>query len=207
MLFAPYGGDYFLEEIMGQSALYLSGAVGRLDHLISWSDLNYLLEFGGLSFPRLRLLKGAEELPEAAYLRTGRSGYPRPIVRELTSQLSDGAVLAIQSVDDIWEPIAALCQTMERRLRLPVQADLFANCYDAPIPPLRWNDQDVIVLQVEGRRDWRVHCPTASLPIGAPVPTGAAEWHGMLSGNDLLYVPRGWWYLDSPIGNHDYVWR
>lgn len=201
-VFAPHGATRFLKEVIGQSALYFAGEPEKFSRLVSWDELNHLLEFGGLSYPRLRLLKGGEELPEQLYCRAGRSGYPRPLVRELTSQLRDGAVLAVQSIDELNEPIAALCQMFEGGLRVPVQADLFANCHDEPVAPLRWNDQDVIVIQVEGRRGWELYSPTTSAAIDTTKPTGNPAWHGVLNVEDLLYLPRGWWCRDDPVGEH-----
>lgn len=204
-LFSPHGGNCFAEQIMGQAALYVAGTPGKLDHLFSWADLNHLLEFGGLSYPRLRLIRGGQELSEGFYLRARSSGYQRPLVRELTAQLSDGAMLAIQSIEELHAPISVLCEMLESRLRIPVQADLFANCHDTPVAPLRWNDQDVIVMQIEGRREWRIYCPTTRITPAATdtaEPTGEPAWRGVLNTHDLLYLPRGWWHFDSPLGDH-----
>ena len=62
-LFAPHGANSFLREVLGKSALHLPGEAGKFTHLISWRDLNRLLEFGGLSFPRLRVVKGGKNYP------------------------------------------------------------------------------------------------------------------------------------------------
>ncbi len=201
-LFAPHGASGFLREILGRSALHLPGEPGKFTNLISWRDLNRLLEFGGLSFPRLRVVKGGEELPGDLYCGAGASGYPRPLVRELTSLLRDGAVLAIQCINELHEPVGALCQTLEGGLRLPVQADLFANCFDSPAAPGRWNDQDLIIIQIEGGREWALYPPTRVTPNNITDPVGEPAWHGILNAFDLLYAPRGWWVRSEPVGDH-----
>jgi Cupin superfamily protein len=200
-LFAPHGANSFFTEVLGKSALHLPGEAGKFTHLISWRDLNRLLEFGGLSFPRLRVVKGGQELPGDLYCGPGRSGYPRPLVRELTSLLRDGSVLAIQCIDELHEPTAALCQALEGGLGLPVQADLFADCHDAPVAPGRWSEQDVIVVQIEGRREWTLYSPVLGVSGETTDPTGEPAWRGLLSAQDLLYVPRGWWCWNEPVSD------
>lgn len=200
-LLAPHEECSFLEDILGQSALYVPGTSGKFQHLFSWATLNHLLEFGGL-----RLFRCGQEIPRAFYCRTGQSGYERPLVRELTSQMREGAMLAIESIEELHEPVSVQCQALERKLRIPVLADLYANCWDRPSAPLRRNDHDVIILQTEGARNWQIHCPTSGNPSAAAnvldEPSGDPAWHGVVNANDLLYVPRGWWYRDEPVGEH-----
>jgi hypothetical protein len=202
-ILAPHEASLFLTETLGAAALYVPGDTGKFSGLASWTMLNHLLEFGGLSFPRLRLLKGGGELPAHGYLRIGLSGYQRPLVRELSQALREGATLAVESIEELHEPISMFCWMLDGHLGVPVQADLFASWHDQPLAGLRWNDHDVIVLQTEGGRQWQLFPPTATSP-SAPFqplpPTGTPQWSGALSTGDLLYLPRGWWYSDEPCG-------
>ncbi len=203
-LFAPEEVDSFLDEILGRAALYVPGEPSKFSGVVSWVVLNHLLEFGGLSFPRLRLFRGREEALERSYMRVGLSGYSRPIVRELVTELRNGAVLAIEAVSELHQPISILCQSLEGKLGIPVLADLYAYWQDRPVAPLRWNPQDVVILQVDGRRKWTVYCPQDGLPepVGLSLPEEAPAWNGLLNPGDLLYVPRGWKYRDEPTGDH-----
>ncbi len=190
---------------MGQSALYVPGVSGKFEHLFSWVKLNHLLEFGGLSFPRLRLFRGGQEIPKASYFTAGRSGYERPLVRGLTTELCEGAMLTIESIEELHEPISVQCRVLERSFGIPVQADLYASCRDRPTPPLRQNDHDVIVLQLEGARRWQLYFPInrrAARGNGSLEPVAAPAWEGVVDTHDLLYVPKGWRYCDEPAGEH-----
>lgn len=201
-LIAPHCEKSFLSEIVGRSAFYVEGAPDKYGALFSWRVLNHLLEFGGLRFPRLRLIKGDQLLPESTYLRTGTSGYPRPVVGEVTSALGDGATLAIDSVEELHEPVDGLCQVLEHTLGLPVQADIYANCRESPIGSLHWNDREMIVLEIEGSKIWRLYCPTAlnsTVFKPPPEPTGDPAWVGTVKAGDLLYIPKGWWFcVETP---------
>jgi hypothetical protein len=199
-LLAPYGEAFFLEEVLGQSALYVTGDPSKFSDLYSWSDLNRLLTFGGLGYPRLRLIGGGQELPADSYLRPGVSGYPRPLNREVNSALRDGAMLAVESIEELNEPISRLCEVLEQRIEVPVQADLYAYFHDKTPAAVRWNEHDVIVLQLEGEKAWRVYCPTAASPTEdcfPPGPAGDPAWEGVLQAGSVLYIPAGWWYCDQ----------
>jgi hypothetical protein len=65
-LIDPYCTRLFLDEILGRSALHVTGNVDRLSPIASWSTLNDLLSFGGLSNPRLRLFKLGAEVPDTS---------------------------------------------------------------------------------------------------------------------------------------------
>jgi hypothetical protein len=199
-LLAPFEGAHFLQQILGQSALYIAGDSDKFSGLSSWRVLNHLLKFGGMGHPRLRLIGGGQELPADSYLRQNASGYPRIIVPALNAALGNGAILAIESIEDLHEPISGLCDALERRLEVPVQADLYAYCRAKAPQPLRWNEHDVMVLQLEGEQELQVHCPTATYPTAncfPPEPKSDPAWNGSLRPGDLLYVPRGWWYSDQ----------
>jgi hypothetical protein len=201
-LLAPHSEQEFLGDVLGKSALYLKGSEGRFCKLVSWPILNHLLEYGGLAYPRLRLISAGSELSEHDYLATGPNGYCRPIVEGLCSALRDGATLAVEGFQELHEPVDAFCQSLELRLGVPVAADLYASCQAGVCGTLRWNDHEVIALQVEGSKAWRLHCPSTRNPTAMsppPEPEGDAAWDGVLHSGDLLYLPRGWWFIDSPL--------
>jgi hypothetical protein len=201
-LLAPHDKGMFVRDIMGQSAMYVSGSCARFDKYMSWPVINHLLEFGGLTYPRLRVIGGGHELPTSVYLKNGRNGYPRLLVEGLTSALRDGAMLAIESIEDLHEPMSCFCHSLERALEVPVQADVFATWQDKPLPEWRWSDHETFVLQVQGTRLWNLTCPTAAYPFiksPPPPPAGDPAWSGLLSPGDVLYIPSGWWYCDQPV--------
>jgi hypothetical protein len=199
----PYSIQVFLEEILGRSALHVVGDPGKFSMIASWATLNDLLSFGGLSYPRLRLFKGGAEVPERLYTGGGGSSSPSLLVRELTGALRGGATLAIESVDELRGPISDLCQIVEEAVAVPTHADMFASWGEPTLTAMRCNEHDVFMFQVEGRREWRLHCPPDhAFMLHDP---GDFErepsWRGVLGKGDALYVPRGWLHRDEPAGD------
>jgi ribosomal protein L16 Arg81 hydroxylase len=69
-----------------------------------------------------------------------------------------------------------------------------------------WDTHDVFVLQLVGRKHWRVSPPTFPLPLPAHPSHGSGQTAPSLSAidtlleaGDLLYLPRGWWHDVTPL--------
>lgn len=199
-IFQPEGVDTFLRHALGRHALFLDGDRDRFCGVVSWDTVNHLAAFGGLTFPRLRLIQGDQFLDENLYIRRNGRGYPRALVSETNALLRQGALLAIDGLELLHEPVAELCATVESAVQTPVAAELYASwCEGAPRVP-QWDDHETLLLQVDGRKEWQLFEPTFSCPIAgcpAPPPAGDARWRGTLAPGDLLYIPRGWWYHDK----------
>ena len=73
-----------------------------------------------------------------------------------------------------------------------------------PTSRLHWDPQDTMILQVSGRKHWKVYRPTRLHPLAAdvapaPKPTDEPLWDGILEEGDLIYLPRGWWHVAAPL--------
>ncbi len=200
-IFQPDGPEVFLREALGRNAVYLKGPSERFRSAVSWQKVNQLLAFGGLAYPRLRVIDGNQELPPDAFSRTGRNGYPDLLVSELTALLRRGAVLAIDAIDRLDQEVSGTCRDVESVLGLPVDAELYASGADGMPRSPRWDDHETLLFQIDGSKTWSLYSPTADFPTQGmllPEPQGTPRWTGVLGPGDLLYIPRGWWYLDHP---------
>ena len=108
-----------------------------------------------------------------------------------------------------WKPSGRLCSTMptcawEETIGCDDVATAFrayvqVNCYlsygDASGFGPHWDDHDVVVIQLAGRKHWEVHEPSELGALSAFTPPGATQrsiWSGLLSPGSALYIPRGW---------------
>jgi hypothetical protein len=86
-----------------------------------------------------------------------------------------------------------------------VQVNLYAGWREQQGFNRHCDTHDVVVLQVYGKKYWRVYEGGRPHPLKDDVaPNDAAPdkvvWEGMLEDGDALYIPRGWWHEASAVG-------
>ena len=69
---------------------------------------------------------------------------------------------------------------------------------------LHWDSQDTIILQLDGRKHWKVYRPTRLHPLKQDVekpsePKEDPVWDGILENGEMIYMPRGWWHVAYPL--------
>lgn len=208
-LLAPVEADEFLRTCWGQNFLHVRGTPLKFSELLPWAALNRILEQHRLEPPRLRLTLEGKPVPPAAYLsfQTNRKRATQTIPRldaaQLTRQLSEGATLVLDAVDELFPPVTDLVEALERVFRVRVQVNAYAGWRTSHGFDLHWDEHDVFVLQVAGRKHWKVYGMTRKYPLGKDVESGQAPatplWEGMLENGDVLYIPRGWWHVATPL--------
>lgn len=206
-VFAPLTLAEFVAEYWTRSFCRLAGADGRFEHLLPWSALNRILAEHRLASPRLRLVRNGEIVPEHHYRSMERSRDTRdPLgirTAGLAEELSRGATLVIDAVDELYPPITSLASALENQFHEFVRINAYAGWRTSPGFDLHWDDHDVVILQIGGRKQWQVYRPTTAYPLtrsDGVVPDEAdAVWKGMLEDGDALYIPRGWWHVAVPV--------
>lgn len=208
-ILAPIAPGEFFNSHWGVNVLHVRGASGRFRHLMPWSRLSEILRRHRLGFPRLRLVRDGKPLPVASYLRhvsgsRQKITIPRIKSSELTRQLREGATLVLDAVDELSEPVEELAVKLELLFREHVQVNMYAGWQTSRGFDLHWDDHDVFILQVAGRKRWSVYGETRRAPLVSDVekaarPAGEPVWAATLEDGDLLYIPRGWWHVAEPL--------
>ncbi|HEV7891104.1 MAG TPA: cupin domain-containing protein, partial [Pyrinomonadaceae bacterium] len=178
-------------------------------HFMPWPRLGEVLRRHRLDFPRLRLVRDGKPVPVASYLRhvsgsRQRTTVPRIKSSELTKHLREGATLVLDAVDELSEPVEELAVRLELLFREHVQVNMYAGWQTSRGFDLHWDDHDVFILQVAGRKSWSVYGETRRAPLVSDVekaarPAGEPVWTATLEDGDLLYIPRGWWHVAEPL--------
>jgi len=213
-LLYPYPVDRFLQHDQGRSVLHVPGGPAKASAFFSWQELNRILAEHRLEPPRLRLaangrMPGNSRLvhpPGASggLVHRGLDAYALNL-EALYAQLREGATLVLDAVDEANPGLARLCADLARCFLTHAQANAYASFGATYGFGLHWDNHDVIVLQVAGRKNWRVFPPTLERPLAHDEqndrrPIGVPSWEGELRAGDLLYLPRGWWHAPRGIG-------
>jgi ribosomal protein L16 Arg81 hydroxylase len=206
-IIAPVPVDEFFRSYYHQTCLHLHNSLPKFAGLMPWSGLNYILRHQRLDPPQLRLVKDGQPIPVESYIKSIQrrtTAIPKLLVSELAGHLRQGATLIIDKVDDMYEPIGSLATALEGALGAEVGVNLYAGWRTSRGFDLHWDDHDVFILQVTGKKHWTVYAPTVNYPIrhspetDTEKPTGDPIWQGFLEAGDLLYIPRGWWHVAVP---------
>ncbi len=185
--------------------LLIPGAPEKFASLLTWQVINEMIlgrehDASG----RFRLVKNGKDLslsavtiPEARRFRTKK--LPRLKRTLLSDCLKSGAMLILNRVDDLHEPVRQLAEAIEYTLHERAYINLYAGWQSSKGFNLHWDDHDVLVLQVYGEKHWTINGFSKSSPLykaaeEIPAPEGEPLWSGILHAGDLLYVPRGCWH-------------
>jgi hypothetical protein len=205
----PCAPEEFLDSSWGVNFLHVRGRAGRFARMMPWARLSEILSRQRLDFPRLRLVRDGKSLPVSSYLRHASGGRQKTAIPRLKSaglarELREGATLVLDAVDELSEPVEELAKGLELLFHERVQVNLYAGWQTSRGFDLHWDDHDVFILQVTGRKRWSVYGQTRPSPLvndieKAQKPEHEPLWEGTLEDGDLLYIPRGWWHVAVPL--------
>ncbi len=206
----PCPAEEFLASSWGKAYRHVRGWPGKFAELMPWPRLNEILHQHRLDHPRLRLVQDGKPVPAASYIRqTGNARrkptIPRLLPAQLTKHLRAGATLVLDAVDELHTPVERLAESLELVFREHVQINLYAGWQTSRGFDLHWDEHDVFILQVSGRKRWSVYGMTRPYPLAPDIEAAekpspdAPLWEATLEDGDLLYIPRGWWHVAQPL--------
>jgi hypothetical protein len=208
-LVAPLEAGQFHSDVLGRAPRRFTGQRGRFAALLTWTDLDRVLRQHRLDFPRLRLALDGEVVPAHTYtemVQTRRTGLvPRVLSAPFAEQLRAGATLVLDSVNELVDQVGDLSARLEHDLRERVQVNLYAGWGTTHGFDVHWDDHDAFIIQIAGRKRWRLHGSTRRSPLQRdvelpPQPEGEPVEDFLLEDGDVLYVPRGHWHDVSAVG-------
>ncbi|HTJ99904.1 MAG TPA: cupin domain-containing protein [Bordetella sp.] len=202
-IMAPLGAQVFLRDYWLRQFVHIRGKAGRFTALLTWDALNGMLQQHRLTPPRLKLYKDGQPLDPSQYLTPAMFGVPRVDAGRLILSLAEGASLILDDVQEMAPHVRDLMGAFQDALQTDAFANLYAGWHNNNAFNRHWDPQEAVVLQLAGRKRWRVYRPTRPNPLqndDAPPPTVPPAWEGTLNDGDVLYIPRGWWHEAVPLG-------
>jgi ribosomal protein L16 Arg81 hydroxylase len=134
-------------------------------------------------------------------------GSPRRWLDErFSSRVATGATLVLNSLEAHSAAARRLSDEVSRFSGFPTRSNAYVSFGGNGSFGAHWDTHDVVVLQLVGRKRWRVSPPTFPLPL--PGHTSHDSGHAapaeftldvFLEAGDALYLPRGWWHEVTPL--------
>ncbi|WP_077148275.1 cupin domain-containing protein [Sphingopyxis sp. KK2] len=202
-LVAPLSVEEFVARYWNREFRAWPGRAGRFAALIGWDEINHILATQRIEPPRLQLVKTGKTVAADNFI--DMSGPNRRIdAGAVTAQLAQGATMVLSFVDEMVPRIGALADRMVEALGARCNVNLYAGWRADHGFDLHWDHHDVIILQVAGRKHWRVERPTRDHPARGEIvpPPGADDvpvFDAIVEEGAILYIPRGWWHVATPV--------
>jgi ribosomal protein L16 Arg81 hydroxylase len=199
-ILAPMTQEDFLREYWTKKFLHIPGQPDKFSHFFPWDVLNRVLEENRFDSTRLSLFTSGNKIAPDRYLngKWVNAG-------KLANELSTGATLIFNGCEEVHRPLRDLCVYLETLFHHRVTVNLYAGWRRDNGFNVHWDDQDNLILQVDGRKRWKVWAPTRSCPFREDVvdtslpPTNEPVWDGILESGAMLNIPRGWWHVAYPL--------
>lgn len=201
-LLAPVELEIFLRDYWEKQPLHLSrNELDRYGALFRSSDVDTIIAFTRPKFADAGAFEPAVPRQQSfvqGWLadRPLRESSYFPGISELHAVYARGKTVAIMTMQQRWLPIALLCRKLESFFHCPVHANLYLTPAGAQGFDAHFDTHEVLVLQLEGSKHWRLYGPARKLPLVDERFTTPREQLGpaqeiYLEPGDLLYVPRG----------------
>lgn len=209
-LLAPHDPAAFLASDWGRRFRMFDGPAQRFEGLMPWPALNDILATVHFDDGRLYLSQNGKNHPTSAWEKPRNRVHrwePNVDAPKLETALGNGATLVINSADASFAPLGALCANLETTFRTDVCANLYAAWRVDTGLDLHWDPQDLLIVQVHGKKRWTVWEPTVPHPRGrrhlAPEHRPGAQhvpvFDGLLEAGQMLHIPRGFWHLPCAV--------
>lgn len=208
--------DVFAEKVWGHRA-WLSRADDLPGEVADWFSIDAadeLLSRRGLRTPFVRLAKGGRVVTSNRF--TGSGGVGATIGDQVMDDavlrlFADGTTVVLQGVHRTWAPVGRLAAGLSADLGHPVQVNAYITPPQSQGFASHYDTHDVFVLQVAGRKQWRVHDPVRHSPmpeepwdqVADAVAARAAQppvIEEVLEPGDCLYLPRGFLHSATALG-------
>jgi ribosomal protein L16 Arg81 hydroxylase len=198
--------DEFLAECFEQKPHHFRGAL--TDRPIDWSDIDRLLHSLTPGLPLMRMFHQGP-LPDQSYTQEhtelGRT-QRRLNKARFYEYLGNGATLQINWLEQHLVAAKRLCLEIGRFVGAPTSGNAYMSFTGAGSFGKHWDTHDVFVIQLIGRKHWRLYAPTFPLPLtyqthdrGEHTCPEEPTIELVLEEGDVMYVPRGWWHHVIPL--------
>jgi len=202
-LVAPIAEQDFL-QLMRRRELSLSRGAGISSYanVLNWDALRGLIEKG--EYPRglrdFRIVRESVNVPAEHWLtRSATDNRNRADIAKIEDFLAQGFSLVITPIDRFVPAFSVLCESLRSQLSERAKVGVIVTTGTAGAFKLHYDPEDLIILQVEGRKRWRFYGPPVFDPIDTmPKPPQPEQrepiFDEVLDPGDLLYVPGGNWH-------------
>lgn len=201
-LVAPLSQAEFLSLLRERKlTLVRGGGADRYRPLLDWDTLKRMIERGAhpKNLADITLTRESVVVPPDRWLTKNPAGGNRIDIVKIESYMAQGFSLVMTRIETHAPHLSQLCDNIKSRLFEEIKVGVVVTTGTSGAFTLHYDPEDLIILQVEGRKRWKIYGPAVSNPvIGMPQQTPPPEdeliFDEMLEPGDFLFVPGGNWH-------------
>ena len=188
-LLAPCSEASFFDLYFDRTVLHCKADdLCRFDPLRRAIETDRLVEYGNNAWGWVSLAKADGSLEACPYLQSP------PSAASLGAAFADGYTIVVNNLQDGIESVGWLCRKLEACFCCRANVNLYWSPSGHQALAAHYDDDDVMVLQIEGTKHWTSYAHRDRFPTGRSDyelgELGAGVRH-LLEPGDLLYLPRG----------------
>src|SRR6202161_2148214 len=192
-LVAPLTEAEYLEILRaGKPTLRRGLAANRFTPLLDWATLWKVIESDVVPLKKLLVTREGHDVPAIFYRDQGKLN-----AAKLASLIPHGISLIATSVDAHVPTLQALCANIRARIGKKINVTAVMTAGDGGAFPMHYDVPDVVVVQVEGSKRWRIYDQPVANPVKGiprpPKPSGVI-FDEVLQPGDFLCLPAGYWH-------------
>jgi len=163
--------------------------------ILSERDMDLFFQNHQIPSSTLRMTRNGEEIASARFSQAGNGALVD--TAKLLDLYGEGNTIVVNSGDRSIPRLIQYRDRMERELECRLQFNLYVTPQGAQGFAAHYDDHDVFILQVSGRKNWRLFHSPVELPSTrqghkkGTYELGAPKLTCELFPGDLLYIPRG----------------
>ena len=214
-LVAPLSEGEFLTLLRERKLTLLRGVGGeRYVSLLTWQSLLQMIARGEhpTSLAEFVLVRESQVAPPERWLKPNPAGEGNVVdVSRLLAFLNHGFSLSVARINDYAPHLKILCENIRAALREQIKVGAIVTTGKGGAFKLHFDPEDLIILQVEGRKRWKIFGPAVVNPVAgmkstvAPPPEDTLLFDEILEPGDFLFLPAGNWHRcenESPRSLH-----
>ncbi|HWD49591.1 MAG TPA: cupin domain-containing protein, partial [Rhizomicrobium sp.] len=119
-------------------------------------------------------------------------------IDQIISYMAMGFSLNLSRINQHADHLRRLCENVRLKVREQIKMGVIVTTGEGGAFTLHYDPEDLIILQVEGKKRWKIFGPPVVNPLqGAaqnPPPEDALLFDELLEEGDFLFVPAGNWH-------------
>lgn len=185
--------EFFQTSFEKKHLVIRRGQADYYSRLLSSADIDWAVSTLGLSVPEVNVVQANREITPADFAYD--SGFVDPVA--VNQQFSQGATVIMSNLQERLPKLANFCRELEKVFSARVQTNIYMTPANSQGFKAHYDGHDVLVLQVEGTKEWRIYDTPVPLPLEEQgfnphdVPIGDLTDSFVLEPGDMVYVPRG----------------